>query len=1117
MSTESRSTRIWNVFYDKYGRQLKNDPSYAAWRRFTDAAPVDWVVRLFALARYEEEAGQPLVTREDNSSVCAKVVSDKLFGFMYKKFYPADHRERLLKQLEPFGIGLVKAGKQYQYLRTIHRLSGAVYLKVAKIAAGISPDKWIVTEGGKIHLCKAMQEEVGKYTNKDEGDDSDNGLASDVRNFFAKLQSAYRFCNAIPSFESCQHFSSELPDQVLKNILKELSWSGDQSENRKHTNANPFLPTFRINENGVVELGFPRASIRASADHPDATTVVFGFRTRNGRRPVYVRFRKNDDNWNPEADSALGFPPGEILSVLRSEFDDSDIQLSETDVTPGVLANPENSHLLFDSDGHPIDAKSSVVSGCPYCIVWLHGHAPVPVTTFDDDGGEIPVEAGGGAFTVPVRAAVVRIGEEEHPVLTNANIWLNLAGSFRNIRNPGGRIFFESGTYPFSDAFIENGGQVVRYRKSDGTIVSVGESTWSNPPKDILWDRGWIEFVCRESGDLLAKRAVTLLPKVNAKELEGSFALKGVPVHHVWFDDGSREVSVPISIPDTTDTVDGMSVEFSWNGFHFRFPIARQGITVSFPGTDIESFVLSPERQVVLAEEDFEYAVFHFAGFQNISVQRGITVSLEENTRKVSWHDLNSKYELAKETGDDWEFSADGTTIGQLFVFHPEKTAYDTIDGHPAVDQEKDGDGLFVRFWMAHRWKTKKLFLVCLPAHRQDGKAFLQNDKHRSYPITYKADTPVFDNSNGQLRVVLHFPGFYIDPTIRDDFGARLLSFVAIQDENNPGQFCPVSAGFAIERPDEWGEWTLSPEDDPYGLRRAMAVCDLPAIERIMMSKNSACRNWIRTFERDTLNTLSSFGLSNLDFFHAYRSEIVKADGSIEPSGYFFMAGWLLRERMIKTEVVGVAPSPRMKDAYSRKWSPLLRAFAPDEPDPDAANWKTISRNMGFQCNGSIHNGHVIWPFGGTFNDAVIIDETQKPPKLEAKLDLKTNRKQLEHLIKDVDQYWRSVFSNITFDPRKDDKTFDPMDPGPQPTPIIGTGLTSIDLETCLSRLAKCVAEWRKNPSINSAQRLRDLLLRVEELDDDLRNKLSQKPAWRDQLPVHTMTQRIAMKSWLFD
>ena len=300
-----------------------------------------------------------------------------------------------------------------------------------------------------------------------------------------------------------------------------------------------------------------------------------------------------------------------------------------------------------------------------------------------------------------------------------------------------------------------------------------------------------------------------------------------------------------------------------------------------------------------------------------------------------------------------------------------------------------------------------------------------------------------------------------------------------------------------------------------------MAVCDLPAIERIMMSKNPACRNWIRTFERDTLNTLSSFGLSNLDYFHAYRSEIVKADGAIEPSGYFFMAGWLLRERMIKPEVVGVppsleevgvAPSLRMKDDYFGKWSPLLRAFALDEADPDTAQWKLLSRNMNVRNN---ENGEfkAVWPFGGTFAD-VVERNVDNPLAFTMIVDLKTNRKQLGQLIEDVDRYWNSVVSNVQFDPRRDDATFDSGSPGNTPTPLLGTRFNSVDLETCLSRLAKRVSEWRKNPSIESAQRLRDLLLRVEELDDDLRNKLSNR---RDQLPARTMTQRIAMKSWLFD
>ena len=592
---------------------------------------------------------------------------------------------------------------------------------------------------------------------------------------------------------------------------------------------------------------------------------------------------------------------------------------------------------------------------------------------------------------------------------------------------------------------------------------------------------------------------MTFLPKIDATELEEPAALRDVPARHIRFGDGPSRESIPVFVPDATDSAEGRFVEVSTNhGFCFRYPVFRFGIMVSFPGTVIEPFVLSPERTVVLAHDDFVNAKFHFSGIQSASVRRGVTVYLDERKKSFTLHDLLDQYGLRKECGDDWSFFDNGRHAGSISVFRPEKTAWDDQPGHPAVCLERNGDELVVRFWMARRWKDNDFFLTWVPAHRQDDKA---NRKH----LACARENRTFDNANGRLRAILRFPNFYSQSSIKDDFGAGLLSFVAIQDKNNSENLFPISAGFSIKRPDEWGEWALDCRTDPYGLRRAMAVGDLQTIEDVMMSKDPECRAWIRDFEKNTLDTLSSFGLSNLDFFHAYRSEISKENGEVEPSGYFFMAGWLLREKMLLVEMVGGTISQRMKPSYSGKWTPLLRAFARDEPDPDATQWRSISANMSSDRNtfDKENNFIVIWPFAGSFNDAGRVDRSIQ------------NR--LKQLIEDVAFYWNSSDSEDRVDLSKADKTFDAGDPpGPTPTPIMGTRLSSVDLELCLSRLAKRVSEWRKNPSIKSAQRLRDLLVRVEEIDDDLRNKLSLSN-FGDRLPARTMTQRIAMKSWLFD
>lgn len=72
-------------------------------------------------------------------------------------------------------------------------------------------------------------------------------------------------------------------------------------------------------------------------------------------------------------------------------------------------------------------------------------------------------------------------------------------------------------------------------------------------------------------------------------------------------------------------------------------------------------------------------------------------------------------------------------------------------------------------------------------------------------------------------------------------------------------------------------------------------------------------------------------------------------------------------------------------------------------------------------------------------------------------------------------------------------------------------------LEECVSRLAKWVAEWRKNPSLEGAQRLRDFLLEVQSIDNEIAGRLYGKDDdHKEWLPKYSIHERIAFKADYF-
>ena len=117
--------------------------------------------------------------------------------------------------------------------------------------------------------------------------------------------------------------------------------------------------------------------------------------------------------------------------------------------------------------------------------------------------------------------------------------------------------------------------------------------------------------------------------------------------------------------------------------------------------------------------------------------------------------------------------------------------------------------------------------------------------------------------------------------------------------------------------------------------------------------------------------------------------------------------------------------------------------------------------------------------------------------------NLKPLGARMARIIDEMERRFNATHADFT--PRSDDPTYS-IENGTPPF----EGKSASDLEECLSRLAKWIVEWRKNPSCIGAQPLRDLLLAVERIDEAIMNEIASEVR-----PLFTLTDRIAMKSWL--
>ena len=450
------------------------------------------------------------------------------------------------------------------------------------------------------------------------------------------------------------------------------------------------------------------------------------------------------------------------------------------------------------------------------------------------------------------------------------------------------------------------------------------------------------------------------------------------------------------------------------------------------------------------------------------------------------------------------EFCCENGARAYACVYDPTKLPACEDNRHP-VQWWRQGDDLIVRFWIARRWTSRKLAYVYYPAHKQD-----------TAPVVWNDVSTCFDEScqNGRIIALIQVRGIFASEI---DWGCGLLSFIGY--DNGVRGYYPVSSGFFL-RSENAENFQLAGDEDPYGLRMAMARCDIEAIEHIMQTDEVAARDWIREFERNTLRALNKMG--SLGYFHAYLSHCIRDDGREEISGYFFMAGWLLLEKMEaiinetdvwerKIQLLRNVRKGILPEDYLCAWSTLLisdRYFKADNFFPGISGMdencvfgqRLRDAKMILDIKDELHEEggyRRFWTSCQSFND-------QGASHLTARLFNLIDRVQRE-------------FRLGRFNPDQDDEYFVDFDG------YFSNGLPASSLERCVSQLAWRVAKWRHNPTLKGAQLLRNLLIEVWQIDSELEKCIrKQKDDYngdddvRNWQPKHSILERIALKADVF-
>lgn len=892
------SPKTWESILPHYG--LSANATSQAWRnRFSRyfPTPIPPEELLFALAFSEGEDGEPKCGAEMND-LANRLTSGCVADYC---IYFSQRRDELRRGLARFGVDLLQSRDgRCQYLRTIHRLSGAMYVLFAKDVADLVRTRGWQSVSDEQLVSDQLDGRLRRFFQNEE---ERNGTNRDICAFFSRLADEFDSTHQWLAPEDLCRWNPALRMSVANRILARFDAVAGAEGGAGSLETFPVLrlvdgrPVYHLPETGSFPAGW-------------RNTVAFSFGLIDGG-PSVVRFRSDGGRWHRVA-ADFDIPFGNVLSISEHWYDEQGRQ-RQKDVTPSL----ERDFVLFDETrpDSPIVRSDSLVAGRRYLVAAIPGcgrDAPAVVRWASNDEADVVRESPtqNGRFSVPVDAETIWIEDSAWSVQSALDSWLNLSVRFGSrggasphgrVANASSRLFFTANDRPVIADLFPQGAQLF-YRFPDGCNVRLDPD--APPPPGIEWRRG--RLVCRiGSGEI--RRAVTFLPTIDSGEVDEPF------------DSGTdKTVSIRIGDYEHRCRVDDSTkrIEFSVPGHDdivFRFDILHRGVFVECDHSDRQPFRISvPSRigpgvqPVLIAYEDARSSslavVCRDCDEEPRLAGPGMDAARSLSRRRTPMVQLLAgDKDNPMRIGDTWRIDIDSPGANSSFPFQVVLPEDIPVEGDETIVWRRQEDDLVLSFHAARVGIGRTFRLGFVPLHRLEAKP-----DFRDIP----PDRVEFrETDRGPWLVTATLPGFFADEKIEwDDLRCFVCRLDARPDGTDQNLLC--SRGFTLEVGDG-----LRKERDfyrtlPLGDFRLNLACSCDEeVLCLLQTEDPAERAEIEAFVFEMARNVSEFG-TTADGRTAHRSFRLFSKGLAFATDWFVQAVF--------------ADGIDLSGALHSFWSPLL-------------------------------------------------------------------------------------------------------------------------------------------------------------------------------------------------
>ena len=1133
-------------------------------------------------------------------------------NFGHRSFYEETKRERLRKGLQMFGAELLRVkwpnGQlRNQYLRTIRRYSGSMYVQFAKVVSDIvRASSWNkVMEPGFLKKQDSLRDKFRQYF---EENDEDEKTKQDIICFFQALARQYRRYNKPFSQADVQELVP-VTEGVARRIIDKMCASNDIQE-KNGLGTLDILPSLTLTKDGKPVYQLPETG--HFGDGVEQITYFFKESPTSSETIASAYYRRRQDGtfvreWDEGFSEGVPFADVGTIIRRRNAVGEGERETGRRTVDEDVMPL----YLKDQTQGHVLLCLRDIETGCGYALDPKRGNDGIVTTTsclapgrykvlsFDgeilslsflkDDRERLMGESerriyeSDGVFSVPIDVDAVQVGDCMYLCENEGSRYFETEVRSRFIRRPGSRLYYTNTVYPFSEYYdsVRAGdrGLTVHYVVPNEGIdetLPASESEWE-VPENCLWKKGWFSFRHLD-GNEKYRRAVTFIEEPWSQELEEAFDLARPVTVQVRL--GDRYIEVSAGGNDT-------QVRFSFKGIELVMPILRKGVFFDCTGGALPLRRDEPGQDIStdIAVRDFEKTCHVLTDETRLIIaMRGVNAFTKldnpvfKGTELMSLPSLkeenDQRYALCVGKDDSWDYY-------RFRVYDPTKTFVEN-GGSSRVETSRENDDLIVKYLIAFSDAGGCKSMAYYPAHRQEQEiCWIEPDE----AVTLESTTDVF----GRCVETLRLRGFY---TREIDWGEGLLCYV--------GRRMPIpnqlkfnieafTSGFFLRRPpDVTTEGSLI-SDDPSGIRLAMAQKDYRRVEEILKNAEKDRDMWeyfagdngfLKKLQNESKRVKGALvngkRESGRNFMNAYRNVLKRPDGTSEVSGYVFAARWYYARL--------VDGRNRMPEGLRDSWSPLMFSWSeldstnhvplypkPVYPTASQLDYLPVAEKKRFRVLVERVNGHSAANRGDflyrervfnyvRFAEAVRVEVHRGTPfeTLLARANPVTPKDWEYKYLKAMYRCWGKATNDVTMakvirsrlfdnvDIDKDDQCLSgwpafgqsaflrkalenyryvpwPVAAGYPLGNVFGGQaqpcykyLSDKDILDFVTKCANDLCVWRDNPTLESAQELRERLLEIKSIDssvDELfRNGTVGKTDRQDRQP--SLTEAIDILAW---